>query len=497
MGQKNSNDNNEHKMRDHYEVLEVPSTATLDDIKKAYKKAALKWHPDRNHGQEELATEMFKEVSAAYNVLSDPHERKWYDDHKSSILRGGHTDNNDENNIKIDISSLWNYFSHTCYSGDDDGPSGFFTIYRSVFERLIEEENNEYGTSVSYPPFGDSSTNSKDVLKFYSHWSNFVTVLSFAWEDQYDARDAPNRDTRRAIDKENKKFRDKARKEYNELVRSLASYIRKRDPRIKAIEEESKRLKDEAEERRKVQKLEKQEEKKILREKAKLASGADEEEINRRIEERKGAYLLADDDSDEEVDSESGDIEENEAILQQKLEIKRSQKKYNMNDDDDDDDDDEKNEDDEDKEHCCEICNKIFKTSQQLTQHNSSKVHRQAVKDFEKKNKNKNKKSILKKSVESVEEGSDDDNTNNNDNNNNNNNNNNEQTNDTIFTSLNDMNISKKNPLACEFCGYEAKSRNMLFQHIEETGHAMIKNTINELTNDNDNTKKKKKKLKL
>ena len=64
MGQKNSNDNNDNKptMRDHYVVLDVPVTATIDEIKKAYKKAALKWHPDRNHGQEELATEMFKEV---------------------------------------------------------------------------------------------------------------------------------------------------------------------------------------------------------------------------------------------------------------------------------------------------------------------------------------------------------------------------------------------------------------------------------------------------
>jgi DnaJ family protein A protein 5 len=156
MGQKSSSNNEDKpKMRDHYEVLEVPSNANQDEIKKAYKKAALKWHPDRNHGQEEYATEMFKEVSAAYNVLSDPHERKWYDDHKSSILRGCSSDsNNDDNNIKTDISNLWNYFSHTCYSGSDDGPTGFFTIYRNVFERLNEEESNESGnSSVSYPPF--------------------------------------------------------------------------------------------------------------------------------------------------------------------------------------------------------------------------------------------------------------------------------------------------------------------------------------------------------
>jgi DnaJ family protein A protein 5 len=153
--------------------------------------------------------------------LIDPHERKWYDDHKSSILRGNNVGSDSNEDIKTDISNLWSYFSHTCYSGPDDGPSGFYTIYRNVFERLDDEENKENVNRTPYPIFGDSSTNSKDVLRFYSFWSNFVTVLSFSWEDQYDSRDAPNRDTRRAIDKENKKFRDKARKEYNDLVEQV------------------------------------------------------------------------------------------------------------------------------------------------------------------------------------------------------------------------------------------------------------------------------------
>ena len=42
---------------------------------------------DKNVGNEEAATEAFKEITAAYAVLSDPHERKWYDDHRESILR--------------------------------------------------------------------------------------------------------------------------------------------------------------------------------------------------------------------------------------------------------------------------------------------------------------------------------------------------------------------------------------------------------------------------
>jgi DnaJ family protein A protein 5 len=74
-------------MRCHYEVMELERSAAIADVKKQYKKLALKWHPDRNHGEEEKATQNFKEISASYAVLSDPNERKWYDDHRESILR--------------------------------------------------------------------------------------------------------------------------------------------------------------------------------------------------------------------------------------------------------------------------------------------------------------------------------------------------------------------------------------------------------------------------
>jgi curved DNA-binding protein CbpA len=56
-------------------------------IKKKYKQLALRYHPDRNHGQEEQATQLFKELSAAYSVLSDPNERQWYDDHRDGMSR--------------------------------------------------------------------------------------------------------------------------------------------------------------------------------------------------------------------------------------------------------------------------------------------------------------------------------------------------------------------------------------------------------------------------
>ena len=64
--------------RDYYEVLEVPKTATADEIKKAYRKQAIKYHPDKNPG-DKVAEEKFKEAAEAYEVLSDPQKRQRYD----------------------------------------------------------------------------------------------------------------------------------------------------------------------------------------------------------------------------------------------------------------------------------------------------------------------------------------------------------------------------------------------------------------------------------
>ena len=74
--------------RDYYEVLGVEKSANADEIKKAYRKAAIKYHPDKNPGDKE-AEEKFKEAAEAYDVLSNPDKRARYDQFGHAGMNGG------------------------------------------------------------------------------------------------------------------------------------------------------------------------------------------------------------------------------------------------------------------------------------------------------------------------------------------------------------------------------------------------------------------------
>src|SRR5882672_203410 len=74
--------------KDLYHALGVSRTASADDIKKAYRKLARKYHPDINPGNK-AAEERFKEISIAHDVLSDPEKRKLYDEFGEAGLRPG------------------------------------------------------------------------------------------------------------------------------------------------------------------------------------------------------------------------------------------------------------------------------------------------------------------------------------------------------------------------------------------------------------------------
>ncbi|CDP15871.1 unnamed protein product [Coffea canephora] len=74
---------------DYYKILGVDKKATDDDMKKAYRKLAMKWHPDKNPNNKKDAEAKFKQISEAYDVLSDPQKRAVYDQYGEEGLKGG------------------------------------------------------------------------------------------------------------------------------------------------------------------------------------------------------------------------------------------------------------------------------------------------------------------------------------------------------------------------------------------------------------------------
>ena len=102
--------------RDYYEVLGVSKTASEEEIKKAYRKIAIQYHPDRNPGDKQ-AEEKFKEAAEAYNVLHDPQKRKQYDQFGFDGPMGG--DFGGFGGASMDMNDIFSMF------GDIFGGHGF------------------------------------------------------------------------------------------------------------------------------------------------------------------------------------------------------------------------------------------------------------------------------------------------------------------------------------------------------------------------------------
>lgn len=146
-------------------------------------------------------------------------------------------------NPGITSKQLLKFFDSTLWKGDfSDSATSFFTIYRNLFNLLSSEEKiARKDTTMIYPSFGTSGSSydqdidgTRALKHFYSAWSNFATQKSFEWVEPHRTSQQVDRRIKRLMDKENQRERENARREYNETIRSLVSFIKKRDPRFAA-----------------------------------------------------------------------------------------------------------------------------------------------------------------------------------------------------------------------------------------------------------------------
>ena len=459
------------KIRCHYEVLDVAQNADEKTIKKAHRKLALKYHPDKTGGCEESAKE-FRLVQQAYECLSDPSERKWYDEHRESILRGGKGFNDGDGNDGQGSSFIFDvtpfHFSG-CFNGYGDDENGFFHVYRQVFENILRGEKDgwisegnidETQMPNSHLPsdFGCGSTDWKTVSHFYNSWESFSSCLSFAFSDKYDPRDADSRWVRRRMEEENKKARKVAKRERNEEVIHFVLFVKKCDPRVKAAlkraaeekkrkeeirKEEERRKKMEAAAAREAWKMEREQELKDAENadldagRIRLADLSDSDDDNygrgrkkgKRGKKNKRRAKQVESSSEEEVEAINNNTDENETsnnenenevgdgeaiepntFIEEANEDDEGNDQVNTNhiakesliddiindmisDYEDEEDDAESSseyessseEEPEPEIFRCDICNKTFKSKQQLDNHLKSKKHKEAVKKLQKK----------------------------------------------------------------------------------------------------------------
>lgn len=219
-------------MKCYYEELGVARDASDGDIKTAYRKLALRWHPDKNMNNLEEAKEKFQALQQAYEVLSDHHERAWYDNHREQILRGKNSE------YEENCLDLFQYFTVSCFKGYGDDEKGFYKTYAEVFEKISAEdaefmEDEEEIENI--PKFGDSKSSYEEVVgPFYAYWQSYCTKKTYTWLCPHDITQIKDRRVLRYIGKDMKKIVQQAKKERNEEVRNLVSFIRKRDKRVQA-----------------------------------------------------------------------------------------------------------------------------------------------------------------------------------------------------------------------------------------------------------------------
>lgn len=327
---------------------------------------ALKYHPDKNLDNIDAAKEQFLLVQQAYDVLCDPQERAWYDNHREQILRGSHTDYEDES---LDV---YPYFTAACYKGFADDPDGFYAVYSKVFDQLAAEDIEFMDSPEEYeeiPKFGTSTSDFEAVVgPFYAYWQSYCTKKSYSWLCPHNISEIRDRRILREVEKETKKIAQKARKERNEEVRALVSFVRKRDKRV---QEYKKKLEEKAEQNRIKQQQHRlaqlrrnqKEAEEMQKTQNSFFNASDHEEQLRQMEQAYGSDSSDYEEYDDDDDVEAPEDETNGAANGA----------------------DTENDPDLYVDHLyCVACNKSFKNESSYENHESSKKHRENIERLKK-----------------------------------------------------------------------------------------------------------------
>lgn len=397
-------------------------------------------------------------ILCLFPLCKDPQERIWYDDHRDAILAGWSTSSASENDAgDIMLFNVAAYMHPGCYSSYHNENGGFYQVYTSVFENIVSCELKQSERTIDLPSkFGASDTNWETVRLFYQSWESFSSALNFAWEDKYNSReDGENRRIRRLMDEENKKARKTAKKIYNSDILELVSFIKRRDPRVKAKLAEQVRLKKEQEAKQKEEKIERKKGRQKAKETWREASilemekAEEEDRVKGRIRladleddydygggkkrrgKNKGKKVTIEEDEDEEeteqditsIDQEEtkfkctpvseDDASENEGKDADLTLVGQDDRQIIMkgplvevniiNDDYDDKDEDEDSSESEEEPEMwrCECCRKDFKSEAQMQNHTKSKKHKVAFKKYEAKLK-KREEEIMEEMLEEM-----------------------------------------------------------------------------------------------
>ncbi|GMM39853.1 Jjj1 protein [Hanseniaspora uvarum] len=376
--------------KDYYALLEVSPDADQTTIKKQYRKLALKYHPDKNPDRIEEFTEIFAQLSIAYETLSDEQERSWYDSHKDTLnennSNGGnqYEDESYVNDCGVNADDIHAFMNREYFDRNDDSVAGMYQVAAKVFLRIVKDEilfgkrygmkefekcaddtflshaaNNGYIQSLSdfktktllYPLFGYTETSYADLKQFYKKWSSFQTVKQFHWKNEYRINKNYDRRTKRELNKRNEKIRNEHKTQYNKTVKEFVNFIKKLDTRLK----QGKKKEQDAIRNKQLENLKR------------MKEMTDKQKQEALAEKTKNEFL---EQSWQHVDEDK---------------LNKLEREFLSDVSDENDRDEGQDHPDEDFLYECYVCNKFFKNAKQLDNHENSKIHKIGLEELKRK----------------------------------------------------------------------------------------------------------------